>query len=182
MIDANLSIRRARPGDRDTLLELHAESLRQLGRYHYGPEVIEAFLTAGTLDSLLIDDRTYFVLEADGAMLASGGWSVRKPSYARMTAVGADASVVPKIRAVYVHPRLARRGLGRHLMTFIEAEVVRAGFTRVTLTATLTGLPLCRAIGYRGDAPVVLSLPGGHPFVGIAMEKRLDCRGMRHAA
>jgi GNAT superfamily N-acetyltransferase len=115
-------------------------------------------------------------------MLACGGWSVRQPSFARLAPIGGAGGVVPKVRAVYVHPCFARKGLGRHLMNFIEAEIVRAGFTRATLMSTLTALPLYRALGYRGDAPVILSLPGGHPFVGIAMEKRLDCGGVRRAA
>lgn len=182
MIDVNLTIRRALPGDRRALLQLHADSFQTLGRHHYGAEVIGAFLAAGTLDTGLIEDRTYFVLEGDGVMMACGGWSVRQPSFARLAPIGGAGGVVPKVRAVYVHPCFARKGVGRHLMNFIEAEIVRAGFTRATLMSTLTGLPLYRALGYRGDAPVILSLPGGHPFVGIAMEKRLDCGGVRRAA
>jgi len=182
MIDANLTIRRALPGDREALLELHSESFRTLGAHHYGAEVIGAFLAAGTLDAALIDDRTYFVLEDGSTMLACGGWSVRQPGFARLATIGAGIGAVPKVRAVYVRPQFARQGLGRHLMTFIEAEIVRAGFTRATLTASFTGLPLCRALGYRGDVPVVLNLPGGHHFVAIGMEKRLDSRGVRRAA
>lgn len=182
MIDANLTIRQAVPADREALLQLHAESFRALGRHHYGADVISAFLAAGTLEAAVIEDRTYFVLEAEGTMMACGGWSVRQPGFARLATVGAAVGVVPKVRAVYVHPQFARHGLGRQLMTFIEGEIARAGFARATLTSTLTGLPLCRALGYRGDAPVVLNLPGRHSFVGIAMEKRLDCRGFRNAA
>jgi len=182
MINANLTIRRALPGDREAMLQLHAESFRTLGRHHYGPEVIGAFLAAGTLDPALIDDRTYFVLEGDGVMLGCGGWSVRQPGFARLAPIGNPVGVVPKVRAVYVHPRVARQGFGRHLMVFIEAEIARAGFARATLTSTLTGLPLYRSLGYRGDTPVVLNLPGGLSFVSIAMEKRLDRSGLSRAA
>lgn len=182
MIDANLTIRRAQPGDRDALLDLHAESLRSLGRHHYGPEVIEAFLAAGTLDPGLIDDRTYFVLEGNGAVMGCGGWSIRRPGFARLAAIGMEAGAVPKVRAVYMHPRFARQGLGRHLMVFIEAEIMRAGFARATVTSSLASLPLYRSMGYLGDAPVVLNLPGRQSFVGIALEKRLDCSRARRAA
>lgn len=182
MIDVKLAIRRALPGDRDALLQLHAESFRTLGRHHYGPAVIGAFLAAGTLDAALIDDGTYFVLERDGAMLGCGGWSIRRSALARFAPAGTVSGAVPKVQAVYLHPGFVRQGLGRYLMGFIETEITRAGFTRAMLTSTLTGLPLYRALGYRGDVPVVLTLPGGHPFVSIALEKRLDSRGLRSAA
>ena len=77
---------------------------------------------------------------------------------------------------------MARQGLGRRIMQRVEIEIANAGYHRATLTSTLTGLPLYRALGYRGDAPVILSLPGGYPFVGIAMEKQLDCGKLRAVA
>lgn len=184
MIDQGINVRRARPEDRAALLELQAASFRTHGRHHYGAEVIEAFLAhVGTLDPGLIEDSTYFVIESEGELMACGGWSVRQPGYVLHAANDADpGSLVPKVRAVYVHPLMARQGLGRRIMATIEAEIAAAGHQRATLTSTLTGLPLYRALGYRGDAPVVLNLPGGHPFVGIAMEKQLARGGIRQAA
>jgi GNAT superfamily N-acetyltransferase len=182
MVDVNVMIRRAQPGDRTALLELQAAWLRRVGRHHYSAEAIEAFIAAGTLDPTLIDDRTYFVLESSGRIMGCGGWSVRQPAYTRTTPLGLDDGAVPKVRAVYVHPDFVRQGVCGHLMTYVEAEITRAGFSRATLTSTLGALPFYRAIGYRGDAPVVLNLPGRHTFVCIGMEKRLSRGDLRHAA
>lgn len=175
-------IRWAAPADREAIVEMQAHSFRTLGRHHYGPEVIEAFiLHVGTLDPHLIEDRTYFVIESDDVIMACGGWSVRRPVYATHAANDAElAPRVPIVRAVYANALMARQGLGRRIMAEIEADILRAGYDRACLTATLSGLPLYRALGYSGDTPVVVNLPGGYPLVGIAMEKRLD--GARRAA
>jgi GNAT superfamily N-acetyltransferase len=177
-------VRRAVPADREALLQMQAQSFRTLGRHHYGPEVIEAFLThVGTLDPYLIEDRTYLVIEHEGVIMACGGWSVRRPVYAAHAANDAElAPQAPVVRAVYTNALMVRQGLGRRIMAMIEAEILQAGFDRVSLTATLSGLPLYRAIGYQGDAPVIVNLPGGHPLIGIAMEKRFDGADARRAA
>jgi GNAT superfamily N-acetyltransferase len=177
-------IRRAVPADREALLDMQAQSFRVLGRHHYGPEVIEAFLThVGTLDPHLIEDGAYFLIEHDGVIIACGGWSLQQPGYAAHAANDAElVPQLPKVRAVYAHALMPRQGLGRRIMAAIEADILRAGFHGACLSATLGALPLYRAIGYRGDAPVVVNLPGGHPLVGIAMEKRFDGAGARRAA
>lgn len=178
------TIRRATAADREAIVAMQVHSFRTLGRHHYGTEVIEAFiLHVGTLDPHLIEDRNFFVIERDDMIMACGGWSMRRPAYALHAANDAELTPqVPVVRAVYANALMPRQGLGRRIMAEIEADIRRAGHDRACLTATLSGLPLYRAIGYRGDSPVVVTLPGGHPLVGIAMEKRLDSDSAHRAA
>jgi GNAT superfamily N-acetyltransferase len=84
-------------------------------------------------------------------------------------------------RSVYVHPDFARRGIAREIMTAIEAEITAAGFAAASLTATLSGIPLYRRLGYRGGEPVSLALGNSLTFVGLGMSKIL-AQGVRKAA
>jgi GNAT superfamily N-acetyltransferase len=120
------------------------------------PEQVKASHGTMGLDSQLVADRTYFVVEEDGIPAGCGGWSWRA------TLFGGDASVVArepraldpasepaKIRAMYTEPAYARRGVGRLVMELCEAAAHEAGFRRVELMATLSGAALYRTRGYR---------------------------------
>ena len=78
-------------------------------------------------------------------------------------------------------PAFARCGLGWRIRTRIEAEIVRAGHDRASLTALFSGVPLYRRLGYRSLEPVVLAMPDGLKFIGVRMEKRLN-RELAHLA
>jgi GNAT superfamily N-acetyltransferase len=170
-----VALRAATAADLDAIHALHARALRGLGKAFYDAAVIEAFIAeVGTFDPVLIEDGTYFVVERDGALVGSGGWSARMPAYAAHAPNGqATARGRPKIRSVFVDPDATRSGVGRALMQRIERAIVDAGHGTSALTATLMGVPFYRALGYRGDEPVVLAMPGGRRFLALAMEKRL---------
>lgn len=151
----NLRIRDATLNDVDALSELIGESARGLGRAEYTGEQIEAALKgAWGVDTQLIRDGTYFVVECEGKLAACGGWSRRK------TLFGGDAqpkreaelldpeSDAARIRAFFLHPDFARKGIGRLLLARCEAEAKRNGFTQAELVATLPGLKLYKACGY----------------------------------
>jgi GNAT superfamily N-acetyltransferase len=148
-------LRLARLADRDALEALIARSARELCRQDYSPEQIEAALgNAFGVDSQLIRDETYFVVEVAGAIVGAGGWSYRK------TLFGADGRVdrapealdplrdSARIRAFFVAPEQARRGIGRALLERCEHEARERGFRSAQLAATLTGERLYRQLGY----------------------------------
>lgn len=135
------------------------------------PDQIAASRRMMGLDSQIIADRTYFIIEADGVIAGCGGWSGRITEYGGdhtpgriPTALkpGVDAA---RIRAMYTAPEFLRQGVGRRVLSLCEAGAAAAGYDRVELVATLGGEPLYRAAGYseierfsddRGGAPVPL--------------------------
>jgi GNAT superfamily N-acetyltransferase len=107
------------------------------------------------LDSQLVRDGTYFIVEEAGNIAGCGGWSFRATLY------GGDTSIVgreparldpardaAKVRAMYTDPDFVRRGVGRMILDLCEAAARDAGFTRIELMATAAGVPLYRAAGY----------------------------------
>ena len=162
---------------------LIALATRSLSRGDYSEAQIEAALgTALGVDSQLIRDGTYFVAEADGTLVACGGWSWRK------TLFGSDGqsdrqpeSLDPtrdaaRIRAFFVHPDWARRGLGRATLELCEAEARARGFTSAELMATLPGERLYRTCGYVSHDPIQHTLPGGLAIQFVPMRKHLRQR------
>jgi GNAT superfamily N-acetyltransferase len=107
------------------------------------------------LDTQLVADRTYFLVEDDGRLAGCGGWSRRATLYGgdhstalRNEALLDPASDAARVRAMYTHPEFARRGVGRLILSLCEAAAAAEGFGRVQLMATLSGEPLYRACGY----------------------------------
>ena len=106
------------------------------------------------LDTQLIDDGTYFIVESDGHLAGCGGWSRRATLYGSDKSSG--RSVAPldpskdaaRIRAMYTHPAHTRKGVGRLILSLCEAAARREGFSRVELMSTMAGEPLYRASGY----------------------------------
>lgn len=170
-----IKIRTAKRADASALVAMHALSLRRLARGFYEPEVLEAFITQGSMDLSLLDGNGYFLAESNGVLLGSGGWSPDVPGYHAALKRMNGAPSLPKamVRSVFVHPNAARRGVASALMTRIEAEIRAAGFHSAALHATLSGIPFYRRLGWRGGLPVVVDLPGGHSMVGLSMTKQL---------
>ncbi len=142
-------------------------SVRGLGRGYYSDAQIDASLRhMFGVDSQLIRDRTYHVVEDGGEIVAAGGWSARR------TLFGGDryksdvddqldpATEPARIRAFYVHPAHARQGLGRMLFRCCARAAYAAGFRRLELVATLPGEPLYRTLGFTVVEPVVVPLSG----------------------
>jgi GNAT superfamily N-acetyltransferase len=167
--------------DLTAIRELIAASVRGL-QHEYSESQREAALASVfTPDTQLIADGTYFVLEADGGTLAGcGGWSFRKTLYggdhhhASRDAARLDpATEAAKVRAFFVHPEWARRGLGTRLLRACEQAAWDAGFRRAEMGATLSGVPLYERHGYRRVAEILVDLPGGERLPVVRMEKTL---------
>ena len=150
-----ITIRHATLSDVPQLGELIQASARGISREHYSPEQIEGALkSAWGVDTQLIRDGTYFAVEREGELVACGGWSKRKTLFggdaqqSREPELLDSARGACRIRAFFVHPQFARRGIGRMLLERCEAEAKREGFSRAELVATLPGSQLYRACGY----------------------------------
>jgi GNAT superfamily N-acetyltransferase len=148
-------LRAATDADVPALRALIAESVRGLSVGYYTAEQAErALVHVFGPDTQLIADGTYYVVESAGALVAAGGWSARRTLYGGdQTKSGEDpaldASIEPaRIRAFFVHPAWARRGLGRLLFERCAAAARARGFRELTLVATLPGVPLYRALGF----------------------------------
>jgi GNAT superfamily N-acetyltransferase len=141
--------------DAGPLRELIEESARGLGKGDYSTEQIEAALKgAWGVDTQLIRDGTYFVVEVGGRLAGCGGWSRRKTLFGGDAQPGREAELLDarkdaaRIRAFFVHPDFARRGLGRMLLERCEEEAKREKFRSAELVATLPGVRLYSACGY----------------------------------
>jgi len=147
--------RLARTSDIPILQPLMAASIRELLKNFLPPEAVEASFEVMGLDTRLIDDGTYFVVECDGVIAGCGGWSRRSTLFGGdHAAVRDDALLDPKrdaarVRAMYTSPAFVRRGVGRLVLSLCEQATAQEGFSRAELAATLAGLPLYRACGYR---------------------------------
>ena len=161
------TLRTAQAEDVPYLQQLLEVSVRSLQAGDYGPEEINAAVrTIFTVDSRLVTDGTYFVVEApDGTFAACGGWSRRKTLYGGDAQVEAKepelldpAKDVAKIRAIFVHPDHARKGLGSLVLRTAEEAAASEGFRELEMGATLTGYPVYLKHGYveveRHQAPV----------------------------
>jgi len=151
----NWSLRLARMDDVPALEELIPLSVRALQAAHYSPAQMEAALgPVFGVDRQLIADGTYFVVEDAGRIVGCGGWSRRKAVFGGDRArTGADELIDPsrnpaRIRAFFVHPDFARRGIGRAILTACESAIVAANFSSAELVATLAGEPLYAAFAY----------------------------------
>ncbi len=106
------------------------------------------------LDTQLIDDGTYFIVEEQGVFAGCGGWSRRATLYGGDRSPGRDTALLDpandaaRVRAMYTHPSFTRRGVGRLILALCEDAARAEGFTRAELMATMAGEPLYRACGY----------------------------------
>jgi GNAT superfamily N-acetyltransferase len=154
-------------------------SMRGLSAPYYTPDQVSSVLRhlIGP-DTQLIADGTYFVVEAgDGRLAAAGGWSRRDTHYGGdHAAVRDDSRVDPaaepaRIRAFFVHPDFARRGLARRLFEHCRAAARAEGFRALTLVATLPGVPLYRALGFAEEERLVVPLPDGLALEAVRMTR-----------
>ena len=167
-------LRVATLADEARLRDLIARSIRALGAADYSPQQIEGALRgAFGVDTALIRDETYFVVETDGGdLVACGGWSRRRTLFGSDARGGRDESLLDprrdaaRIRAFFVDPRHARRGLGRSILERSEREARAEGFVAFELMATLPGVRLYEKFGYRAGEAVNHPLPG--PGQGVA--------------
>lgn len=174
-------IRKAELEDRAAIEALIAESARGLSREDYSGRQIEAALsTVYGVDTDLILDGTYFVAESGGALVGCGGWSRRRTLFGGDRYAARDASELDpesepaRIRAFFVHPAHARKGIGRAILAACEDAARAGGFRSLELMATLPGLKLYKACGYEGGARVEYEIGGGVRIEFVPMRKELS--------
>lgn len=150
-----LTHRLAAPADLHCLRAVMALAIRELQKAYLSEAQIAASHTIMGLDTQLIDDDTYFIVEREGEIAGCGGWSRRATLYGgdhstglRNPALLDPARDAARIRAMYTHPHHVRRGVGRRVMALCEEAALAAGFAHAELMATLAGEPLYRACGY----------------------------------
>jgi GNAT superfamily N-acetyltransferase len=175
----------------DDVPALHAlieASVRGLQADDYTPAQIEGALgTVLGLDTQLIRDGTYFVAEAAGLHAGSrrllagcGGWSKRKTLFGADRGPGREsvlldpASDAAKVRAIFVHPDFARRGLGSLILATVEDAAREAGFRRYEMGSTLTGVPLYRLKGYVEVERIAVPLRNGEALAVVKMVKNAE--------
>jgi N-acetylglutamate synthase-like GNAT family acetyltransferase len=166
--------------DVPALRDLIPLSARQLQREHYTAAQIEGALgPVFGVDTQLIRDGTYFVAEASGQVVGCGGWSRRRTRFGGDAGrTGEDPARDPAtepamIRAFFIHPAWARRGIGRQLLALSEQGARAAGFSQLEIAATLPGVPLYEACGYKVVERAEVPLPNG---------ERLPIARMREAS
>jgi GNAT superfamily N-acetyltransferase len=202
--EPSFELRLASTEDIPALHELIGLSVRVLQRHDYSPEQLEAALgTVYGVDTQLIADQTYYVVEIAAAadrgdpelverrghkgqrysrktVVACGGWSMRKTLFgsdhgpnrsSEMLDPGRDAA---KIRAFFVHPNWARRGLGRLILNRCEEAARARGFRRLEMGATLTGVPMYAACGYGKDETIEVPLANGLSLTVVRMSKTVS--------
>jgi GNAT superfamily N-acetyltransferase len=161
----------------ETLIE---RSVRKLQASYYSTAQMDGALgTVFGVDRQLIRDETYFVVEQDGALIACGGWSKRESLF------GSDAARAKKdglldptrhparVRAFFVQPEFARRGLARAILEACEEAIRAAGFRRIELGATLPGVPFYRAFDYQESERLEVPLTNGLSLPIVRMTKNL---------
>jgi GNAT superfamily N-acetyltransferase len=181
MTGDQLSLRKATVADIPALTALIARSARGLSSEDYRSSQIEGALRgAFGVDSQLLDDETYFVVEDDGKIVGCGGWSFRATLFGGDARAGRDASTLDpatkpaKIRAFFVDPDHARRGIGSLLLDHCENAARARGYASVELMATLPGARLYAARGYVGAPQVRFDVGPGEAIEFIPMSKSLE--------
>jgi GNAT superfamily N-acetyltransferase len=177
---AQLTQRLASREDIPTISRIMERAIAELQRPFLSPEQIAASHLSMGLDTQLIDDGTYFLIERDGAAAGCGGWSRRATLYGgnHATALRDDRLLDPatepaRIRAMYTDPDFARQGVGRLILGLCEAAAREAGFKRLEMMATRAGEPLYTACGYRVIQQVDRMAENGVAVPGAVMGKPL---------
>lgn len=174
------SHRLAQIDDLPALNALMTRSIEHLQHGFLSPAQVWASHQVMGLDTQLVTDQTYFLIECDGHLVGCGGWSWRATLFggddsivAREPAPLDPATDAAKIRAMYVDPDYARRGIGTVIMTLCETAARDAGFTKVEMMATLAGVPLYRVCGYTDIEAVEATTREGIVVPLIRMGKAL---------
>jgi len=184
-MNSEIRLRLATKQDIPSLEALIEASVRHLQAGDYTPAQIDGALgTVLGLDTQLIRDRTYYVAEATGSddganptLAGCGGWSKRRTLFGADHGPGREPELLDpaidaaKIRAIFVHPDFARRGLGSLILSAVENAAREAGFRKFEMGSTLTGVPLYRLKGYTETERIAVPLANGEALPVVRMIK-----------
>ena len=166
--------------EREAIQRLIAESARRLSREHYDDDQIEAAIaTVFGVYTDLIEDGTYFVVESDGELVGCGGWSKRKTLFGGDQFTSRDAGYLDpesepaRIRAFFIHPDHARKGIARAILSRCEEEARAQGFRALELMATLPGIQFYKSCGFFATGNFDLELTKGVKLELVPMRKEL---------
>jgi GNAT superfamily N-acetyltransferase len=166
--------------EREAIRELIAVSARQLSSQHYSDTQIEAAIaTVFGVDTDLIEDGTYFIVEIEGQLTGCGGWSKRKTLFGGDQFSSRDAGYLDpqsepaKIRAFFIHPDHARKGIARAILSRCEDEAQAEGFRALELMATLPGIEFYKSCGFVETGNFDLDLTDAVKLELVPMHKEL---------
>lgn len=175
-----IAIRMATMKDAPALKELIPTSAREFSKGYYTPRQAESAIKyIFGVDTQLIADKTCYIAEADGQVVGCGGWSKRKTLYGGdQMKTEQDPLLDPeqdaeRIRAFFIHPEWARKGIGRRIIEACEEAAKADGFTRMELGATLPGEPLYAAMGYEVTDRFDIPMGDGTALPAAHMKKQL---------
>lgn len=173
-------VRLATPEDVPILRDLIVDSVNRLQADDYNEaQRAGALGSVFGVDPMLIEDGTYFVAVVDSRIAACGGWSRRATPFGSDRSPARDDTLLDpqrdaaRIRALFVHPSFARRGLGSLIMHACESAAKEAGFRSAELTATLTGTRLFRVHGFVPAEEIQIPLGNGELLPVVRMTKQL---------
>jgi GNAT superfamily N-acetyltransferase len=173
-------LRTAVHADIPALQALIARSGRALSVGYYTPVQAEAITVhVFGVDTQLIDDRTYFAVEDGNRIVACGGWSKRRTLFGGdQTKQGADplldaATESARIRAFFVDPAHARRGLAQTILEACLDAARGAGFSSIELAATLPGEPFYLRFGFAAIERFEITLPGDIHVPLVRMQRAI---------
>ena len=176
----NFTLRKAKPEDIPAIEQLIADSSRGLSNEDYSKEQIEGALQgAWGVDTELINDSTYFVAEIDSVIVACGGWGRRQTLFGGDKQAGRQSELLDpakdsaRIRAFFVHPDWARKGIAKMILQKCEEEARAFGFRSIELIATLPGYRFYQKFGYTGNKRVEYRLDNDVCIEFIPMKKLL---------
>ncbi len=158
---------------------MRASTLELFPHFYDARQTASAAIHIAHIDLQLIEDATYFVHEHGDEIVACGGWSRRDKLYTGSGAAADDARLLDprtepaRVRAMFVRGDWTRRGLGRAILASCERAARAKGFTELVLGATLPGVPLYRAFGFREVEPFVLTMPDGVAVDGVEMRRAI---------
>ena len=181
MVGREPVLRIATPEDRPAIDALMQESAAaHFPRFYEEPACSSAVRHIAVVDPMLIEDGTYFVLEANEEVIACGGWSRRDKLYTG-SGDGADdarlldpATEPARVRAMFVRDDWSRRGLGRRILEECESAARREGFRELALMSTMPGVPLYLSYGFVKHDDVDIPLPDGLTVPGATMTKPVE--------
>jgi predicted N-acetyltransferase YhbS len=169
--------RKATPAEAPEIRAMQDRSMRALGTKIYSRDAVERFIEiVSTMDDAVIAEGHFFVATTPtGKIVASGGWSRNMPTYDLHKTKGFEnrAQGLAVVRSVFVEPSFARRGVASMLMRVVEWDAVFNEIERLSLTATLPGMPLYKRLGYKPASAGTIDLGDGHGFAFVKMEKTL---------